>query len=156
MGGFSATYKAELSPKILVAVKRLSMGMFQGLQQFDAEIRTLGRIRHKNLVTLVRYHTGDASDTFLIYNYLSGRNLEMFIKSGKNAQWPVVHKIALNVSQVLAYLHYSCEPRIVHSVSWAKLFIKEGRQSEAFSPPLWAGGPNVEARIGVHDGVGHG
>ncbi|KAK1281705.1 LRR receptor-like serine/threonine-protein kinase RPK2 [Acorus calamus] len=231
MGGFGATYKAELSPGFLVAVKRLSMGRFQGLQQFDAEIRTLGRIRHKNLVTLVGYHTGDASDTFLIYNYLSGGNLEMFIKSGKNAQWPVVHKIALNVAQALAYLHYSCEPRIVHRdikpsnilldddlnaylsdfglarllevsethattdvagtfgyvapeyattcrvsdkadvysfgvvllelmsgkrsldpsfseygngfniVSWAKLLIKEGRQSEAFPPPLWAGGP---------------
>ncbi|KAF8762143.1 hypothetical protein HU200_009687 [Digitaria exilis] len=54
-GGFGATYKAELAPGFLVAVKRLAMGRFQGLQQFDAEIRTLGRIRHKNLVTLIGF-----------------------------------------------------------------------------------------------------
>ena len=51
-GGFGSTYKAELVPGFCVAVKRLSFGRFQGIQQFDAEIRTLGRIRHKNLVTL--------------------------------------------------------------------------------------------------------
>ncbi|KAI5004819.1 hypothetical protein ZWY2020_032062 [Hordeum vulgare] len=77
-GGFGATYKAELAPGYLVAVKRLAMGRFQGLQQFDAEIITLGRIRHKNLVTLIGYHNGE-SDTFLIYNYLPGGNLESFI-----------------------------------------------------------------------------
>uniref|UniRef100_A0A803QKX4 non-specific serine/threonine protein kinase n=1 Tax=Cannabis sativa TaxID=3483 RepID=A0A803QKX4_CANSA len=55
-GGFGSTYKAELVPGFLVAVKRLSIGRFQGVQQFEAEIRTLGRIRHKNLVTLIGYY----------------------------------------------------------------------------------------------------
>ncbi|WOL00475.1 hypothetical protein Cni_G09188 [Canna indica] len=114
-GGFGATYKGELVPGFLVAVKRLSMGRFQGLQQFDAEIRTLGRVRHKNLVTLIGYHMGD-TDTFLIYNYLSGGNLETFIQhmSTKHVSWQEVHKIALDVAQALSYLHYSCVPRIVH------------------------------------------
>ncbi|URD75065.1 STYKc [Musa troglodytarum] len=114
-GGFGATYKGELVPGFLVAVKRLSIGRFQGLQQFDAEIRTLGRIRHKNLVTLIGYHMGEI-DTFLIYNYLSGGNLETFIRrmSNRNVSWYEVHKIALDVAQALSYLHYSCVPRIVH------------------------------------------
>ncbi|XP_010249274.1 PREDICTED: LRR receptor-like serine/threonine-protein kinase RPK2 [Nelumbo nucifera] len=114
-GGFGATYKAELVPGFLVAVKRLSVGRFQGLQQFDAEIRTLGRIRHKNLVTLIGYYMGEA-EMFLIYNYLSGGNLEAFIhdRSGKNVWWPVIHKIALDIAEALSYLHYSCSPRIVH------------------------------------------
>ncbi|KAF9624563.1 hypothetical protein IFM89_011737, partial [Coptis chinensis] len=42
-GGFGATYKAEISPGVLVAIKRLSVGRFQGAQQFHAEIKTLGR-----------------------------------------------------------------------------------------------------------------
>ncbi|GMP29831.1 hypothetical protein CsSME_00004772 [Camellia sinensis var. sinensis] len=42
-GGFGSTYKAELVPGFLVAVKRLSIGRFQGIRQFNAEIRTLGR-----------------------------------------------------------------------------------------------------------------
>lgn len=114
-GGFGSTYKAELEPDFPVAVKRLSIGRFQGIQQFDAEIRTLGRIRHKHLVTLVGYYVGEA-EMFLIYNYLSGGNLESLIhnRSGKNIEWAVIHKIASHIAQALAYLHYSCVPRIVH------------------------------------------
>ncbi|KAM6549482.1 hypothetical protein CsatB_021158 [Cannabis sativa] len=114
-GGFGSTYKAELVPGFLVAVKRLSIGRFQGVQQFEAEIRTLGRIRHKNLVTLIGYYVGEA-EMLLIYNYLSGGNLESFIheRSTKNVNWGVIHKIAIDIAQALAYLHYSCVPRIVH------------------------------------------
>lgn len=114
-GGFGSTYKAEIVPGYLVAVKRLSLGRFQGVQQFEAEIRTLGRIRHRNLVTLVGYYVGD-TEMFLIYNYLSGGNLETFIhdRVGKDARWPVICKIAVDIAQALAFLHYSCVPRIVH------------------------------------------
>lgn len=114
-GGFGSTYRAELVPGYHVAVKRLSVGRFQGIQQFDAEIRTLGRIRHKNLVTLIGYYVGE-NEMFLVYNYLSGGNLETFIhdKSGKNVQWSVIYKITMDIAQALAYLHYSCVPRIVH------------------------------------------
>ncbi|KAL0541615.1 hypothetical protein IC582_021668 [Cucumis melo] len=115
-GGFGSTYKAELPSGFLVAVKRLSIGRFQGgIQQFDAEIRTLGRIRHKNLVTLLGYYVGEA-EMFLVYNYLSGGNLETFIheKSCKHVKHSVIHKIALDIARALAYLHYSCDPRIVH------------------------------------------
>ncbi|RHN47374.1 putative protein kinase RLK-Pelle-LRR-XV family [Medicago truncatula] len=114
-GGFGSTYKAELSPGFLVAIKRLSIGRFQGMQQFETEIRTLGRIRHKNLVTLIGYYVGKA-EMLLIYNYLSGGNLEAFIhdRSGKNVQWPVIYKIAKDIAEALSYLHYSCVPRIVH------------------------------------------
>ncbi|XP_022741515.1 LRR receptor-like serine/threonine-protein kinase RPK2 [Durio zibethinus] len=114
-GGFGSTYKAELVPGYHVAVKRLYIGRFQGIQQFDAEIRTLGRIRHKNLVTLIGYYAGE-NEMFLIYNYLSGGNLETFIhdKSGNFVQWSVIYKITMDIAQALAYLHYSCVPRIVH------------------------------------------
>lgn len=114
-GGFGSTYKAELVPGYLVAVKKLYLGRFQGIQQFDAEIRTLGRIRHKNLVTLIGYYVGEA-EMFLIYNYLSGGNLDTFIhkQSGENVQWSVILNVSIDIAQALAYLHYSCVPRIVH------------------------------------------
>ncbi|XWS30581.1 hypothetical protein CRYUN_Cryun24cG0131200 [Craigia yunnanensis] len=51
-----------------------------------------------------------------VNNYLSGGNLETFIhdKSDKNVQWSVIYKITMDIAQALAYLHYSCVPRIVH------------------------------------------
>ncbi|KAI4350425.1 hypothetical protein L6164_004882 [Bauhinia variegata] len=114
-GGFGSTYKAELCPGFLVAIKRLSIGRFQGIQQFETEIRTLGSIRHKNLVTLIGYYVGKY-EMFLIYNYLSGGNLEAFIhdRLGEKMQWPIILKIAIDIAEALAYLHYTCVPRIVH------------------------------------------
>ncbi|KAL6587563.1 LRR receptor-like serine/threonine-protein kinase rpk2 [Orobanche minor] len=114
-GGFGATYKAEITPGVLVAVKRLAVGRFQGVQQFDAEIKTLGRLRHPNLVTLIGYHASE-TEMFLIYNYLPGGNLEKFIheRSIRAVDWSVLHKIALDIARALAYLHEHCVPRVLH------------------------------------------
>ncbi|KAJ6844732.1 LRR receptor-like serine/threonine-protein kinase RPK2 [Iris pallida] len=114
-GGFGATYKAEVSPGVVVAIKRLSVGRIQGAQQFHAEIKTLGRWRHPNLVTLIGYHIGDA-EMFLVYNYLPGGNLEKFIRerTKRAVEWTMLHKIASDVAGALAYLHDQCVPRILH------------------------------------------
>jgi len=114
-GGFGATYKAEIASGILVAVKRLAVGRFQGVQQFDAEIKTLGRLHHPNLVTLIGYHACE-TEMFLIYNYLPGGNLEKFIheRSTRAVDWRILHKIALDIARALAYLHDQCVPRVLH------------------------------------------
>ncbi|CAI9758696.1 unnamed protein product [Fraxinus pennsylvanica] len=114
-GGFGATYKAEVAPGVLVAIKRLALGRFQGDQQFDAEIKTLGRLHHPNLVTLIGYHASE-TEMFLIYNYLPGGNLEKFIqeRSTRAVDWRILHKIALDIARALSYLHDQCAPRVLH------------------------------------------
>ncbi|KAI8534158.1 hypothetical protein RHMOL_Rhmol10G0067300 [Rhododendron molle] len=114
-GGFWATYKAEISPGVMVAIKRLAIGRFQGVQEFNAEIKTLGRLRHPNLVTLICYHASE-TEMFLIYNYLPGGNLEKFIqeRSTRAVDWRVLHKIALDIARALAYLHDQCVPCVLH------------------------------------------
>ncbi|KAJ9147524.1 hypothetical protein P3X46_029676 [Hevea brasiliensis] len=114
-GGFGATYKAEISPGVLVAIKRLAVGRFQGVQQFHAEIKTLGRLHHPNLVTLIGYHASE-TEMFLVYNYLPGGNLEKFIqeRSTRAVDWRILHKIALDIARALAYLHDQCVPRVLH------------------------------------------
>ncbi|XP_050237208.1 LRR receptor-like serine/threonine-protein kinase RPK2 [Mercurialis annua] len=114
-GGFGATYKAEISQGILVAIKKLAVGRCHGVQQFHNEIKALGSLRHRNLVTLIGYHASD-SEMFLIYNYLPGGNLEDFIKerSPSAVCWKVLHKIALHIASALAYLHCQCAPRVLH------------------------------------------
>ncbi|KAL6324541.1 hypothetical protein AAG906_013353 [Vitis piasezkii] len=114
-GGFGATYKAEISPGVLVAIKRLAVGRFQGVQQFHAEVKTLGRLDHPNLVTLIGYHASE-TEMFLIYNYLPGGNLEKFIqeRSTRAVDWRVLHKIALDIARALAYLHDQCPTGVLH------------------------------------------
>ncbi|KAK8567356.1 hypothetical protein V6N12_005951 [Hibiscus sabdariffa] len=114
-GGFGATYVAEVAPETRVAVKKLAVGRFQGIQQFHAEVKTLETMRHPNLVTLIGYHASE-SEMFLIYNYLPGGNLENFIKemSTKAVDWKIIHKIALDIAHALAYLHDECSPKVLH------------------------------------------
>ncbi|XP_017628122.1 LRR receptor-like serine/threonine-protein kinase RPK2 [Gossypium arboreum] len=114
-GGFGSTYKAEISPGVLLAIKRLAIGRLQGFQQFDAEIKILGRLRHPNLVTLIGYHASEM-ETFLVYNYFPGGNLEKFIqeRSARAMDWRILYKIALDIARALAYLHDQCVPRILH------------------------------------------
>ncbi|XP_017975175.1 PREDICTED: LRR receptor-like serine/threonine-protein kinase RPK2 [Theobroma cacao] len=114
-GGFGSTYKAEISTGVLVAIKRLAIGRLQGFEHFDAEIKILGRLRHANLVTLIGYHVSE-TETFLVYNYLPGGNLEKFIqeRSTRAVDWRILYKIALDIARALAYLHDECVPRILH------------------------------------------
>ncbi|RLM87284.1 putative LRR receptor-like serine/threonine-protein kinase RPK1 [Panicum miliaceum] len=114
-GGFGPTYKAEIAPGVLVAIKRLAIGKQHGDKEFQAEVRILGQCRHPNLVTLLGYHISD-SEMFLIYNYLPGGNLEKFIKerTKRPISWRRLHKIALDVAHALAYMHEECIPRILH------------------------------------------
>ncbi|KAI3516607.1 hypothetical protein L1887_15529 [Cichorium endivia] len=114
-GGFGSTYRAEISPGITVAVKRLTVEMCQGVPQFNAEIRTLGRIRHPNLITLIGYYSSP-SEMFLVYNYLPGGSLEDFIREKRNRSigLKVIHQIAIEVAGALAFLHDDCNPRILH------------------------------------------
>ncbi|KAF8077064.1 hypothetical protein N665_1064s0011 [Sinapis alba] len=114
-GGFGSTYKAEVTPDNVFAIKRLSVGRFQGDQQFHAEISALETVRHPNLVMLIGYHASE-TEMFLIYNFLSGGNLEDFIKerSKPALEWKILHKIALDVARALAYLHEQCSPKVLH------------------------------------------
>ncbi|CAK9186208.1 unnamed protein product [Ilex paraguariensis] len=114
-GGFGSTYRAEVSPGTIVAVKRLTIERCQGVPQFAAEISTLGRIRHPNLITLVGYYAS-AAEMFLIYNFLPGGNLEEFIqeRTRRALDWKILHKIALDIACALTYLHDRCNPRVLH------------------------------------------
>ncbi|KAK9063647.1 hypothetical protein SSX86_017518 [Deinandra increscens subsp. villosa] len=114
-GGFGSTYRAEISPGTAVAVKRLTVEMCQGIPQFNAEIRSLARIKHPNLITLIGYYASP-SEMFLVYNYVPGGSLEEFIQLKRNRATGVraVTNIALNVASALAFLHDECSPRIIH------------------------------------------
>ncbi|KAK9106802.1 hypothetical protein Syun_022813 [Stephania yunnanensis] len=135
-GGFGATYKAEVSPGVLLAIKRLSVGRFQGIQQFHAEIKTIGRVRHQNLVTLIGYHASE-TEMFLIYNYLPGGNLEKFIQES----YGVVLLELISDKKVLDP-SFSSYGNGFNIVAWACMLLRQGRAKEFFTTGLWDAGPH--------------
>nr|XP_043632979.1 receptor protein kinase CLAVATA1-like [Erigeron canadensis] len=110
-GGAGTVYRALMPNGVDVAIKRLH-GRDYG---FDAEIKTLGRYKHKNIVRLLGFVT-KGEINLLIYEYMSNGSLGDILHGpgGEHLQWEARYKIAVEVAKGLCYLHHDCSPMIVH------------------------------------------
>jgi hypothetical protein len=117
-GGFGTVYKAALPEGRRVAIKRLHGGhQFQGDREFLAEMETIGKVKHPNLVPLLGYCVcGD--ERFLIYEYMENGSLEMWLRNRADAiealGWPDRLKICLGSARGLLFLHHDVYPHIIH------------------------------------------
>ncbi|KAM0851422.1 hypothetical protein ACQ4PT_052439 [Festuca glaucescens] len=129
-GASGKVYKAVLGNGEVVAVKKLwgvapkkdnagSNGdegsAAAADSSFDAEVRTLSKIRHKNIVKLLCCCTHDDSK-LLVYEYMPNGSLGDVLHSSKAGllDWSTRYKIALDAAEGLSYLHQDCVPAIVH------------------------------------------
>ncbi|XP_002534540.2 L-type lectin-domain containing receptor kinase V.9 [Ricinus communis] len=115
-GGFGEVYGGVLPvSKIQVAVKRISHNSKQGMKEFVAEIATIGRLRHPNLVRLLGYCRGEG-ELLLVYDYMPNASLDKLIynKTPVTVNWNQRFKIIKDVSSGLAYLHEELVEVIVH------------------------------------------
>ncbi|XP_041003678.1 receptor-like protein kinase HSL1 isoform X1 [Juglans microcarpa x Juglans regia] len=121
-GASGKVYKVVLSNGDVAAVKKLWGGTKKEYgtvdsekDEFKAEVETLGRIRHKNIVRLwCCYDTGDCK--LLVYEYMPNGSLGDVLRSRKAGllDWPTRYRIALDAAEGLSYLHHDCVPPIVH------------------------------------------
>lgn len=124
-GASGRVYKAVLSNGEAVAVKKLwertvkdesPCGALEpDKDEFESEVETLGKIRHKNIVRLwCCCDTGDSK--LLVYEYMPNGSLGDLLHSckAKLLDWPLRFKIALDAAEGLSYLHHGCVPPIVH------------------------------------------
>ncbi|KAG2683844.1 hypothetical protein I3760_10G052300 [Carya illinoinensis] len=127
-GSSGKVYKVVLRNGEVVAVKKLWAGGVKKDSEsadvekgqvrdnvFDAEVETLGKIRHKNIVKLwCCCTTRDCK--LLVYEYMPNGSLGDLLHSSKGGllDWPTRYKIALDAAEGLSYLHHDCVPPIVH------------------------------------------
>lgn len=114
-GGFGWVYRGQLPDGQVVAVKQLKVGGGQGEHEFQAEVEFIGRVHHRNLVSLVGYCATD-TQRLLIYEYVPNGNLEQHLhgKGRHVMDWATRSKIAIGSARGLAYLHEDCHPQIIH------------------------------------------
>ncbi|MQL73471.1 hypothetical protein Taro_005842 [Colocasia esculenta] len=112
-GGFGSVYKGHLSnPPSEVAVKKMSATSKQGEKEYFAEICTIGRLRHRNLVQLQGWcHSG--KNLLLVYQFMPKGSLDRHIAAG-TLDWPTRHHILLGLASALLYLHEECGGPVVH------------------------------------------
>jgi hypothetical protein len=115
-GGFGKVYKGILSSsKINIAVKRVSHESRQGLREFVAEIVSMGRLRHRNLVPLLGY-CRQKRELFLVYDYMPSGSLDkyLFHQPTLTLGWSQRFGIIKGVASGLFYLHEEWEQVVVH------------------------------------------
>ncbi|KAF5738525.1 leucine-rich repeat receptor-like protein kinase [Tripterygium wilfordii] len=115
-GACGTVYKADMPSGQTVAVKKLASNR-EGSSienSFQAEILTLGKIRHRNIVKLYGFCYYQGSN-ILLYEYMAKGSLgELLHESSYSLEWPTRFTIAFGAAEGLAYLHHDCKPRIIH------------------------------------------
>jgi hypothetical protein len=115
-GACGKVYKAVMPSGKVIAVKKLSTQKDGPVQydSFTAEIMTLGKIRHRNIVKLLGFCSQQGFN-LLLYEYMPKGSLGELL-SAENCQldWDRRYKVALGAAEGLAYLHHDCKPHIIH------------------------------------------
>ncbi|KAF8768874.1 hypothetical protein HU200_007438 [Digitaria exilis] len=116
-GGFGLVYKASLPDGATIAIKRLSGDFGQMEREFKAEVETLSKAQHPNLVLLQGY-CRIGSDRLLIYSFMENGSLDHWLHEKSDGPsrliWQRRLQIAKGAARGLAYLHLSCQPHILH------------------------------------------
>ncbi|GMH30070.1 hypothetical protein Nepgr_031913 [Nepenthes gracilis] len=115
-GGFGRVYRGILpTSKIEIAVKRVSHESRQGMREFVAEIVSIGRLRHRNLVPLLGY-CRRKGELLLVYDYMPNRSLDKFIYDEPKCtlSWSQRFQVIKGVASCLFYLHEEWEQIVVH------------------------------------------
>jgi hypothetical protein len=68
-GGSSTVYRCTLKNGHSVAIKKLFNYHPQNIHEFETELKTLGNIKHRNVVSLRGYSMSSAGN-FLLYDYM--------------------------------------------------------------------------------------
>lgn len=114
-GGFGQVYKATLPNNTEVAVKCVNHDSKQGLREFMAEISSMGRLQHKNLVQM-RGWCRKGTEMLLVYDYMPNGSLNRWIfdKPKTVLGWEGRRRVIADVAEGLNYLHHGWDQVVVH------------------------------------------
>eukprot|EP01011_Urceolus_sp_BLP5_P001489 TRINITY_DN2370_c0_g1_i1.p1 TRINITY_DN2370_c0_g1~~TRINITY_DN2370_c0_g1_i1.p1 ORF type:complete len:573 (+),score=140.44 TRINITY_DN2370_c0_g1_i1:132-1850(+) len=147
-GGFGAVFVGRLEDcSTEVAIKRLDqpalLGEHYGLpsqEQFLAEIRTLSKYQHPNIVQLIGFSDDDSQRQCLVYAFMPNGSLEDVLQKHL-LNWRQRVHIAADAARGLAYLH---SVRITHrDVKTANILLDEHLNARVGDVGLARAGPQA-------------
>ncbi|PSS35890.1 Receptor-like protein kinase [Actinidia chinensis var. chinensis] len=127
-GCSGVVYRADMDNGEVIAVKKLWPTTMAAAEangcndekcgvrdSFSAEVKTLGSIRHKNIVRFLGC-CWNRNTRLLMYDYMPNGSLGSLLheRNGNPLEWELRYQILLGAAQGLAYLHHDCVPPIVH------------------------------------------
>ncbi|KAM7496306.1 hypothetical protein LguiA_020720 [Lonicera macranthoides] len=115
-GSTGTMYKAVLEDGTSLMVKRLQDTQHPE-KEFAAEMATLGKVKHRNLVPLLGFCVAK-KERLLVYKYMPNGTLydklHLLGEGVKPMDWPLRLKIGIGAAKGFAWLHHTCNPRIIH------------------------------------------
>ncbi|RVW44478.1 putative receptor protein kinase ZmPK1 [Vitis vinifera] len=111
-GGFGAVYKGVLVDERAVAVKKLGDST-QGEGEFWAEVSTIGKIYHMNLVRMWGF-CSEGRHRLVVYEHVENLSLDKHLFSTSCLGWKERFNVAVGTARGLAYLHHECLEWVIH------------------------------------------
>ncbi|KAI3773481.1 hypothetical protein L1987_48011 [Smallanthus sonchifolius] len=111
-GGSGTVYRGILRNGKLVAVKLLDSDSLDAERDFQNELRILGGLESKFVVSLLGYCV-DKRKRLVVYEYMPNRSLQDWLFSDRGLNWKRRFEIIVDVSRALEFLH-SCDPPVIH------------------------------------------
>ncbi|KAE8686414.1 putative L-type lectin-domain containing receptor kinase VII.2 [Hibiscus syriacus] len=115
-GGNGKVYKGVLQGGTEIAVKRISQ-VNNGMREFLAEISSLGRLKHRSLVSLKGWCKKEKGTFMLIY-YMENGSLDkrVYYDSDETKMLGCEERIRIlrDVASALLYLHEGWESKVLH------------------------------------------
>ncbi|PON80492.1 Serine/threonine protein kinase [Parasponia andersonii] len=134
-GGFGPVYKGKFQGGQEIAVKRLSSGSGQGLQEFKNEVLLIAKLQHRNLVRLLGYCV-DGDEKLLLYEYMPNKSLDSFIFDRTLCvllNWKIRFNIILGIARGVAYLHHDSRLKIIHRDLKTSNILLDGKMNPKIS-----------------------
>ncbi|CAM6083667.1 unnamed protein product [Calypogeia fissa] len=161
-GGASAVYRARLSDRSVVAVKKLVDNM-SGEKEFMMEMMMLiCTLNHPNLVTMIGF-CPEGPHRLIAYKLLTRGSLERNLHNDNNQMsisrklnWNQRQKIAFGAARGLAYLHAFDPNPIVHrDIKTSNILLSDDFEAQIsdFGLARWLSESSIEADMADDDQV---
>jgi serine/threonine protein kinase len=115
-GAHGTVYKATMDTGEVYAIKKLVISAHSSsYKSMIRELKTLGKIRHRNLIKLKEFWLrGECG--FILYDFMEHGSLyDVLHRTGTpSLDWSARYNIALGTAHGLAYLHHDSVPVIIH------------------------------------------
>lgn len=115
--GTSGTVYKGVLQGVGVAVKRIRHDTQYGMREFLAEISSLGRMKHRNLVGFRGWCKRKRGNLVLVYDYMENGSLDKRVFECEDSillSWEQRRRVLQNVACGILYLHEGWEVEVLH------------------------------------------